>query len=1013
MTKKGKQARSREANKVKNKLPQVTSLANQVAQLGSIVAKLNANSATATSEQVQQLITIMTQLNASAVLHPEASFSLPEFQIPKSQTGASAGESSQLVEQVDQVMLALPDSLKHAIDGLSDKVSGLDFSRAAQTVDVELEALAQQVPSIFNGISVASAVDVVEQAAKQVQGAAEPQQQFCVDVESLSQALPALMTNLDVSALPTQLLETGKTLSDIQFTEVLKGDLSSLTAAAPTLLTQFGFDEAANVVTQFAPAMEQLDLKGIVQGDLQSLQQALPSLLDAVDLGALNQTLAQQIPALSQLDLAGLAQGELGSLVTTLPNLLDAAGMEGAADTLSAALPALQQLDLGAIAEGDVQSLLQNGPALLDAFDMQGASQALGAALPIAEKLDFKGLMSGELGSLVDAAPEVLRAFELGDAADKLQAAVPGLKQLNLKQIASGDVSSLMAAGPSLLKAFELDGAAGVLENALPALEKLDVDAILGGDIQSLVSAGPQLLNAFGLQDAASVLEQHADLLSNIDIKGVLKGDLSSLTKSLPDLFGEFGFEGMADDLSESFSELETDIKDNQPKAKKGRKKRGKKRKNKTNHSGSTAKPPQQASKGKGNKPFLRLLDGGKAPSATAQLNADAEQPKKAKGKAKKIKTMAAANDPSVQKLGRFSAVKNGKLSSVFKGSKRLLGRVAAPLSVALGAFDAMTALTDPALSAKEKTTQVSAAAGGAGGALAGAAAGAALGSVVPVVGTAIGGLVGGALGAMGGESIGGWLGDKLGGLFSSEAQPDETTSTSVGSDHSRPQAVAQPATPNAGSAASEALDFVKSNVINELNLATGTAAVLASQHGVANTKVHRVSKAGDMVGRALNAHTVWETMNNDTLSLQQKSGVIGSTLGGMFSADAVTGAMSKSKNPYVKMAAPMAGYLTNNLVGSAIKGWFTDEKSKTVAADAILDPNSLSTQPTSGDSAANSTLQPTRHGGSVTVNANITVNAKEAQQAQEIAQQVKRILEQQQQQAEQALSARYYNHVA
>ncbi len=292
MTKQSKQVRSREANKVKNKLPQVTSLANQVAHLGSLVAKLNANSAT--SAQIQQLISIMTQLNASAVLSPQASFSVPEFQAPA--TGENAVPSSQLVQQAEQVMLALPDSLQHAISGLSERVAELDFSAASQTVQIELAALAEHVPSLFNAISVAPAVTAATNASKQGQSVIDAQQQFCLDAASLGQALPEFASSLDLAALPKQLLETGNLLSNIEFAEVLKGELGSLTEAAPALLTQFGFDDAANVVTQFAPAVNQLDIPGLIQGDLQSLQQALPSLLEAVDLKSLNQTLAQEIP---------------------------------------------------------------------------------------------------------------------------------------------------------------------------------------------------------------------------------------------------------------------------------------------------------------------------------------------------------------------------------------------------------------------------------------------------------------------------------------------------------------------------------------------------------------------------------------------------------------------------------------------------------------------------------------------------------------------------------------------
>lgn len=121
-------------------------------------------------------------------------------------------------------------------------------------------------------------------------------------------------------------------------------------------------------------------------------------------------------------------------------------------------------------------------------------------------------------------------------------------------------------------------------------------------------------------------------------------------------------------------------------------------------------------------------------------------------------------------------------LSKLLKGGGRLLGRAAAPLTVALGAYEGYSGWKEAGeaekrgeLSASEASRRKGEAAGsavvGTGGALAGAAAGAAIGSVVPVVGTIIGGLLGGALGYWAGSKVGG----AAGGAIGSAVGPDET----------------------------------------------------------------------------------------------------------------------------------------------------------------------------------------------------------------------------------------------
>ncbi|KNC65165.1 hypothetical protein AC626_24820, partial [Pseudoalteromonas rubra] len=209
---------------------------------------------------------------------------------------------------------------------------------------------------------------------------------------------------------------------------------------------------------------------------------------------------------------------------------------------------------------------------------------------------------------------------------------------------------------------------------------------------------------------------------------------------------------------------------------------------------------------------------------------------------------------------------------------------------------------------------------------------------------------------------------------------------------------------------------------INPFNLAAGTASAFAELSGNNKSRAHTVARVGNFVGDALNYHTVWQAANDDTLSGSQKAQVIGGTLGGMFSAKAVSGLMEKSRNPWLKMAAPLAGFITNAVVGSQIGSWFSEEKAAESGEDAAGKAN-LANPPEALSGLQGTAIPQTtpesengvkaHQAAQVTVNANITVNARSGEQAQDIAIQVKQILEQQQQQAIRDLNARYFNQVA
>ncbi|KZW99075.1 hypothetical protein JL49_18935, partial [Pseudoalteromonas luteoviolacea] len=664
-----------------------------------------------------------------------------------------------------------------------------------------------------------------------------------------------------------------------------------------------------------------------------------------------------------------------------------------------------------------------------------------GAALPALQQLDLKGIASGDVSSLMTAAPDLLASVGLNEASETLGAALPALQQLDLKGIASGDVSSLMSAAPGLLKAAGLGEVGATLDAALPALQKLDTKAILEGDLSSLMQQAPELLNAFGLQDAASLFSKHSALIEKLDFKGIINGDLSSLTGAVPDLLAEFGLGDLGlESLFDGGDEQEEKPKKSKKKHnKRNKSNKGVKRAHSDSDDASQRKAaklnqPSQSNKPKRKnpaKPAFKVLDGGKAKPAgqqTAKSKGDkpAKQPTaKASTSYKAPKT---ANDSVFSKLGKFAGKKGGVLSSLAKGPAKYLGKLNAPLTVAMGAMDAYSALNDDTLSKQEKSSRVGGAVGGMGGALAGAAAGAAIGSVVPVIGTALGGIVGGAIGAFGGESAGSWLGDTLGGWFFDDDSKEDNQQAAGESNTSSVTALAdgQAETQFSQGTVENAqpdspLQFVKDNVINEANMVLSTMAAVDAASGKPAGKSAQLSKQTQLLGHALNGHTIYQAAANDDLSTQEKARTIGGTLTGALSAEGVEHLVGKIPK-YGKFLGPVAGYLTNaamsqvggNFFASLFGGDETEQPKQKVTAKAlpVSKPESLAQQGRV-QSQITSDVQSKEFAGSVTVNANITVNTNGDEKAQDIAIQVKQILEQQQQQAVRDYRARYYNEVA
>ncbi|WP_462150883.1 hypothetical protein [Pseudoalteromonas xiamenensis] len=249
-----------------------------------------------------------------------------------------------------------------------------------------------------------------------------------------------------------------------------------------------------------------------------------------------------------------------------------------------------------------------------------------------------------------------------------------------------------------------------------------------------------------------------------------------------------------------------------------------------------------------------------------------------------------------------------------------------------------------------------------------------------------------------GASAIGaGWLGSAL--------SPDGTTA----------------GTEEGASTDSGPLSFIKNQAINPFNAVASTMSVLANQRGNIKSPIHAIAKAGSWAGDALNWHTAFSAANDDSLSTSEKAGAVSSTLGGMYAGKAAEGLLGKSKSPVLQALAPAAGFLANGVVGGGIKALFglgkKDEpelSSNSTESPSSLSPEALTETSTSKEALSNARGSSTSaQTNQVTVNANITVNAGPNAQAQDIAIQIKQILEQQQQRAMKDVQARYYNSVA
>lgn len=141
--------------------------------------------------------------------------------------------------------------------------------------------------------------------------------------------------------------------------------------------------------------------------------------------------------------------------------------------------------------------------------------------------------------------------------------------------------------------------------------------------------------------------------------------------------------------------------------------------------------------------------------------------------------TVGAAGGAAANGAGAAGAA--GAVPTAGLGSKAMgvLGKLAIPLSIGLGAWGVGSALSSDG-TATEKGAGVGSAVGGTAGGimggLKGAALGATLGSAIPIIGTGVGAVAGGLIGGLGGgwagDKLGGWMGGGVGGLVGQSKTP-------------------------------------------------------------------------------------------------------------------------------------------------------------------------------------------------------------------------------------------------
>ncbi|MBD1581293.1 hypothetical protein [Pseudoalteromonas sp. S16_S37] len=812
-------------------------------------------------------------------------------------------------------------------------------------------------------------------------------------------------------------------------------------------------------------ALNQLDLQSVAAGDLSSLIDLAPDILEAANLKGPAKALKTALPALKQLDMQGIASGDISSLLDAAPGLMEAANLKGPAKALKTALPALKQLDMQGIASGDISSLLDAAPGLMEAANLKGPAKALKTALPALKQLDMQGIASGDISSLLDAAPGLMEAANFKGPAKALQSALPALKQLDMKGIMEGDLQSLVKAGPDLLNSFGFSDAASVFKKHGAAIGKLDFKGILNGDLSSVGDAATEFLSSLGDDEQPSQKQQKKKPAKNRKGKrrGGKRNQAQYRSNNKP-----WAKEGR--DVTQAKPKAK--VKVAKPALKVldgGLNEQPRKQSSKTSNKLSTKQPVKQTSKlklgqsGAANDPIFGKMNKPKF-KAGGLFKSIARSPI--------AKTLGRFTGPLRSIMGAADVASTLSDDSLSKREKsQQIGTAAGGVGGAMAGAAAGAAIGSiiPGVG-----TLIGGAIGGAIGSFGGESLGGFLGDwfgskiddeapASPETSNTTDSVAQGtqsqpaSLANAQPLSIG-KVDQTLGRTAANDAivksvvsntqqtnQDNNQTlssqvqSTSSQSTSNKSTSVTSTANNSAQSqSASTSNTFgsilsLASNVLGPMGAITGTIMATQPNANKSGSKMSKVANATGALGHAVNGLSILNTTNNDALSAKEKAQSIGETRGGWVAGELISRTLGKSKNPVLAAAAPMLSFFGGGAVSKAVggvSGWFSEKvlgkeqanakPASELAAKspdaAVLssklenDPNALheitKREPKSTSSQPNVN-------SSVTVNANITVNATPEMSAIDIAEQIKQVLEQKQQQAQRDMRLRYIDEVA
>ncbi|NOU49480.1 hypothetical protein HG263_02820 [Pseudoalteromonas sp. JBTF-M23] len=850
-------------------------------------------------------------------------------------------------------------------------------------------------------------------------------------------------------------------LNQLDIQSLTEGDLSSIIDLAPEVLEAANLKGPAKALKTALPALKQLDMQGIASGDISSILDTAPDLMAAANLKGPAKALKTALPALKQLDMQGIASGDISSILDAAPGLMEAANLKGPAKALKTALPALKQLDMQGIASGDISSILDAAPGLMEAANFKGPAKALKTALPALKQLDMQGIASGDISSILDAAPGLMEAADFKGPAKALKTALPALKQLDIKGIMDGDLQSLLKAAPDLLNSFGFGDAASVLKKHGAAIGKLDFKGILNGDLSSVGDAATEFLSSLGGDEEQApkkkqrkkrtrnrkgkrggAQRKHTQYRSNNkpwakegrDVtQAKPKAKAKSAKPALKVLDG-----GLNEQPKKQTANKPTKSSPKQSVKQVSKLKLGKGMAANDPIFGKMNKPKFKAGglfKGLARSPIAKTLGRFTGPLRSIMGAADmastlADDSLSKREKSQQIGTAAGGIGGAMA-----GAAAGAAIGSIIPGVGTLIGGA---IGGAIGSFGGESLggflgdwfgskLEDdkPTSSQASNTADNTSTSTQSQPALLANAQPLSIGKVDQTLGrpAANDALV---------KSVASntqKTSETSNNLRSSQLQNTSSQSASVQSTANNSQQT-QPT--NASSIFGNILSLA-GNVLGPVGAITGTIMATQPKANKPGSVVSKMANATGILGHVVNGLSILNTANNDALSAKEKAQSIGETGGSWLTGELISRSLGKSKNPRVAAVAPLLSFFGSTVAGKmtgGVSGWFSekvlgkeqanakaDTQLATASQGAALlspklenDPNALH-EITKKDQTSSSS-QPNVN-SSVAVNANITVNATPEMSAVDIAEQIKQVLEQKQQQAQRDMRLRYIDEVA